>query len=52
MKTHGNKIIRKTQTRWEHDVKNNLDIMNIYNWKDCIKERHKWKKKSLRKPER
>jgi hypothetical protein len=32
------------QTRWENDVKNDLNIMKIYNWKDCIQERHKWEK--------
>jgi hypothetical protein len=31
-------------TRWENDVKNDLNIMKIYNWKDCIQDRHKWKK--------
>ena len=31
-------------------VENDLNIMKIYNWKDCIQDRHKWKKKSLRRP--
>jgi hypothetical protein len=44
METHGNKIIRKTPNRWENDVKNDFNIMKIYNWKDCIQDRHKWKK--------
>jgi hypothetical protein len=34
----------KPQTRWENDVKNDLNTMKIYNWKDCIQDRHKWKK--------
>jgi hypothetical protein len=34
----------RPQTRWENDVKNDLNIMKIYNWKDCIQDRHKWKK--------
>jgi hypothetical protein len=34
----------RTQTRWENDVKNDLNIMKIYNCKDCIQDRHKWKK--------
>jgi hypothetical protein len=34
----------RLQTRWENDVKNDLNIMKIYNWKDCIQDRHKWKK--------
>ena len=25
-------------------VENDLNIMKIYNWKDCIQDRHKWKK--------
>jgi hypothetical protein len=39
----------RPQTRWENDVKNDLNIMKIYNWKDCIQDRHKWKK-SLSRP--
>jgi hypothetical protein len=34
----------RPQTRWENDVKNDLNIMKIYNWKDCIQDRRKWKK--------
>jgi hypothetical protein len=34
----------RPQTMWENDVKNDLDILKIYNWKDCIQDRHKWKK--------
>jgi hypothetical protein len=34
----------RLQTRRENDVKNDLNIMKIYNWKDCIQDRHKWKK--------
>jgi hypothetical protein len=33
----------RPQTRWEDDVKNDLNAMKIYNWKDCIQDRHKWK---------
>jgi hypothetical protein len=28
----------RPQTRWENDVKNDLNIMKIYNWKDCIQD--------------
>ena len=28
----------------EADVKNDLNTMKMYNWKDCIQDRHKWKK--------
>jgi hypothetical protein len=34
----------RPQTRWENDVKNELNIMKIYNWKDYIQDWHKWKK--------
>jgi hypothetical protein len=40
----------RPQTRWENDVKNYLNIMKIYNWKDCIQDRHKWGKKWMRRP--
>jgi hypothetical protein len=33
----------RPKNRWENDVKNDLNIMEIYNWKDCIQDRHKWK---------
>jgi hypothetical protein len=38
----------KPQTKWENDVKNDLNIMKIYNWKDCIQD-HTNGKKSLRR---
>jgi hypothetical protein len=34
----------RPQTRWKNDVKNGLNTMKIYNWKDCIQDRHEWKK--------
>ena len=34
----------RPQNRWENDVQNDLNIMKIYNLKDCIQDRHKWKK--------
>jgi hypothetical protein len=34
----------RPQTRWENDVKNDLNIIKIYNWKDCMQDRQKWKK--------
>jgi hypothetical protein len=37
------------QTVWENDVKNDLNIMKMCNWKDCIQDRHNGKK-SLRRP--
>jgi hypothetical protein len=34
---------------WENDIKNDRNIMKIYDWKDCIQDRHT-RKKSLRRP--
>ena len=45
----GNKIIRKTQNRWENDVKNDLNIMKIRNWKTAFRT-DKNGKESLRRP--
>jgi hypothetical protein len=39
--------LRRHQTRWENDVKNDFNIMKIYNWEDCIQDRQKWKKKKI-----
>ena len=33
----------RPKNRWENDVKNDLNIMKIYNWKYCTQDRHKWK---------
>ena len=33
----------RPKNRWENDVKNDLNVMRIRNWKDCIQDRHKWK---------
>jgi hypothetical protein len=33
----------RPQTGWQNDVKNDLNIMKIYNCKDCIQDRHKCK---------
>jgi hypothetical protein len=38
------RLLRRPKTKWENDVKNDLNTMTIYNWKDCIQNRHKWKK--------
>jgi hypothetical protein len=34
--------LRRPQNRWKNDDKNDLNTMKIYNWKDCIQDRHKW----------
>jgi hypothetical protein len=33
----------RPKNKWENDVKNNLNVMKLRNWKDCIQDRHKWK---------
>jgi hypothetical protein len=37
------RLLGRPQNRWENDVKNDLNIMRIYSWKDCIRDRHKRK---------
>jgi hypothetical protein len=32
------------KNRWEDDVKSDIKRMIITNWKDCIRNRIKWKK--------
>jgi hypothetical protein len=34
----------RPKNRWEDDVKSNITRMEITNWKDCIRNRIKWKK--------
>jgi hypothetical protein len=41
--TRTNNIARKTKNRWEDDVKCDITRMKITNWKDCIRNRTKWK---------
>jgi hypothetical protein len=41
--TRVNKIIRRPKNRWEDDVKTDTTKMKITNWKNCIKNRSKWK---------
>jgi len=31
------------KNRWEDDVKSKITRMKIINWKDCIRDRTKWK---------
>jgi hypothetical protein len=33
----------RPQNMWEDDVKNDVISMRINNWKDCIRNRPKWK---------
>ena len=39
----------RPQTSSKNDGKNYLNTVKIYNWMDCIQDRHKWKI-SLRRP--
>jgi hypothetical protein len=41
--------LERPQTRWENDVKNDLNTMKLYNWKDCSRTGINGKK-SLRRP--
>jgi hypothetical protein len=34
----------RPKNRWEDDVKSDITRMKITNWKDCIRNRIKWKK--------
>jgi hypothetical protein len=34
----------RPKNRWEDDVKSDITRMKITNWKDCIRNRFKWKK--------
>ena len=36
--------LRRPTNRWEDDVKSDITRMKITNWKDCIRNRIKWKK--------
>jgi hypothetical protein len=36
--------LERPQNRLENYVKNHLNITKIYNWKDCIQDRLKWKR--------
>jgi hypothetical protein len=41
-----NSMIKKSlsKNRWEDDVKSDITRMKTANWKDCIRNRIKWKK--------
>jgi hypothetical protein len=32
------KSLGRPKNRWENDVNNDLNIVKIYNWKDCIQD--------------
>jgi len=34
----------RPKNRWEDNVKSDITRMKITNWKDCIRNRTKWKK--------
>jgi len=33
----------RPKNRWDDDVKSNITYMKITNWRDCIRNRPKWK---------
>jgi hypothetical protein len=33
----------RPKNRWEDDVKSDITKMKVTNWKDCIRNRPKWK---------
>jgi hypothetical protein len=35
--------IGRSKNRWEDDVKSDITKMKITNWKDCIRNRSRWK---------
>jgi hypothetical protein len=35
--------IGRTKNRWDDDVRKDQKIMRVCNWKDCVKDRNKWK---------
>jgi len=35
--------IGRPKNRWDDDVKSDITRMKITNWKDCIRDRTKWK---------
>jgi hypothetical protein len=36
--------IRRPKLRWEEDVRNNLQVMKVQNWKKLAQDRNKWKR--------
>jgi len=34
----------RPKKKWEDDVKSDITKMEITNWKECIRNRNKWKK--------
>jgi hypothetical protein len=37
------KLAEKPKIRWENDIKEDIRIMKINNWTECIQDRVKWK---------
>jgi hypothetical protein len=35
--------IGRPKNGWDDDVRNYIKIMKVNNWKDCAKDRNKWK---------
>jgi hypothetical protein len=43
METDVNNSIRKTKTRWEGDIRNDMKKMKIKNWTSCTQDHNNWK---------
>jgi len=37
------RLLERHKNRWEDDIKSDITRMKITNWKDCIRDRTKWK---------
>jgi hypothetical protein len=35
--------IGRPKNRWDDDARNDTKIMKVNNWKDCAKDKNKWK---------
>jgi hypothetical protein len=42
-KLSASRPIGRPKNRWDDDERNYLKIMKVNNWKDCVKDRNKWK---------
>jgi len=38
------RLLGRTKNRWKDDVKSDITNMKITTWRDCIRNRPKWKK--------
>ena len=43
LETYGNQTSRKTKTKWQEDVMENLKKLRVKNWKEVAKDRRTWR---------